>query len=127
MSLEVTFPREALDAVASRMERDLAAGPGARGPGAASRPPRPSPGSGPPAVRILGIPWGIFFYSTFFTSVWVWLYAVAGGLLRLASYLGLVLRGLRGILDIQNKPLRSIGMVSNLLITLVYMGMPFWR
>jgi len=68
-----------------------------------------------------GLPsFGICFYSTFFTSVWVWLYASSGLVVRLGQYLGISLRGLKMILDIDKKPLRSMGLVAMLLVTLVY-------
>lgn len=61
-------------------------------------------------------PFGIFFYSAFFTSVWVWLYALSGATVKLANYLGLGLTHLRTVLDIENKPLRCIGLVTDGLI-----------
>lgn len=70
---------------------------------------------------------GICFYSTFFTSVWVWLYALSGAAVKLTEYLGTGLSRLRAILDIDNKPLRSLGFVSMLLVTVAYLIMPFVR
>lgn len=64
---------------------------------------------------------GIFLYSTFFTSVWVWLYALSGLIVKLGQYLGLGFSWLRAILDIENKPLRSMGMVLNILITILFL------
>lgn len=72
-------------------------------------------------------PLGIFFYSTFFTSVWVWLYALSGLALKLAQHLGVGLGFLKRVLDIDNKPLRSIGFVSMMLVTLIYLIVPFVR
>ncbi|MFQ6029940.1 MAG: hypothetical protein ACE5Q6_20900 [Dehalococcoidia bacterium] len=47
---------------------------------------------------------GIFFYSTFVTSVWLWLYALSTFVVKLGW--------LKSILDIKDKPLRSLGIVS---------------
>jgi len=63
----------------------------------------------------------IFFSSTFFTSVWVWLYAGSGLLVKLGQYLGIGVKVLKVVLDIENKPLRSMGYVAILLVTLVYL------
>ena len=68
---------------------------------------------------------GIWFYSTFFTSVWVWLYALSGLTVKLAQYLGVGLGFLKRFVNIDDKPLRSLGFVSMLLITLVYLIAPF--
>lgn len=69
-----------------------------------------------------GLPsFGICFYSTFFTSVWVWVYALSGLVVRLGQYLGISLRGLKMILDLDKKPLRSMGLVAMLLVTLLYL------
>ena len=71
---------------------------------------------------------GIFFYSTFFTSVWVWLYAFSGLVVKLAGYLGIGFNRLKWFLDIENKPLHSLGIISMLLVTLLYLvGAGFYR
>ena len=58
------------------------------------------------------ITFGIFFYSTFFTSVWVWLYAGSIALIRLGAHSAPVLRVLQFALPIRTKPLRAIGTVA---------------
>ena len=74
------------------------------------------------------LPDGVFFYSTFFTSVWVWLYAVAGFALRLTQAVGVGASHLTAVLDVEQKPLRSLGFVSNLLVTLAYvLAWPFLK
>jgi len=55
---------------------------------------------------------GIFFYSTFFTSAWVLLYALSGGLVRLTVGGRPVLHFLKWFLDIENHPVRSIGIIA---------------
>jgi hypothetical protein len=67
--------------------------------------------------------WGVFFYSAFFASVWLWLFAAAGMAIKGMSALGLNLLRVRRVLDIDEKPLRSIGFVGNLLVSIVYVGM----
>ena len=127
MQVDVYFPASQLKAAADQIEREVPSASKVRPP---APPPLAAPGrrrDAPPQFVISGIPWGIFFYSTFFTSVWVWLYAGAGGLLRLAASLGITFRRMRWFLDIENKPLRSLGMVSIVLITLGYLVMPLVR
>jgi len=128
LQVTIDVPASRLKSAAAQIEAELSAPPGRRPPAAQSQPTRAARRGEPPlTVRISGPPWGIFFYSTFFTSVWVWLYALAGGLLKLAQALGVAWRGLRWLLDIEQKPLRSMGLVANLLITLVYLVMPIVR
>lgn len=71
-------------------------------------------------------PSGIFFYSTFFTSVWVWLYALSGFIVKLGEYLGVGFSWLKAILDIRNKPLRSMGLILDILISIAFLiSLPF--
>jgi hypothetical protein len=67
-----------------------------------------------------GVAAGIWFYSAFFTSIWVWLYAASGGAVKLAHYVGRGVTSLRLFLDIEDKPIRSIGVMSMGLVTAVY-------
>jgi len=69
----------------------------------------------------------VFFYSTFFTSVWVWLFALSGMVVKIAGYFTSVLSRIAKILDIENKPLRSMGFVSIALVTLLFLVSPFLR
>jgi hypothetical protein len=67
----------------------------------------------------------VFFYSTFFTSVWLWLYAasvlVSRVLLRMNSGVGLLLR----VTDVENQPFRSMGFVSVLIVSALFaLGLP---
>jgi len=72
-----------------------------------------------------GLPLGIFFYSAFFTSVWLWLYAasvlVSRVLLRMNSGVGFLLR----VTDVERQPFRSMGFVSIILVSgLFALGLP---
>ena len=64
---------------------------------------------------------GIWFYSAFFTSVWIWLYALSCVAVKLGEYLGLSIGIMKKLFDIENKPLRSLGMISNAIITVLYL------
>lgn len=75
----------------------------------------------------LSSPVGILFYSTYVTSVWVWLYSLSGLVVKIASHFGPLLGNLKVILDIENKPLRSMGFVSIALVSLLYLAVPIWR
>jgi hypothetical protein len=61
---------------------------------------------------------GIFFCSTFVTSVWVWLYMLGGLVIKAIQYLGLGTGKLRRWLDIEKQPMLAIGYVCMMLITL---------
>jgi hypothetical protein len=72
-----------------------------------------------------GVPFGIFFYSAFFTSIWLWLYAASAVLtnvlLRMNSGVGFLLR----VTDVERQPFRSMGFVSVIVVTgLFALGLP---
>jgi len=66
------------------------------------------------------LPYGIWFYAAFFTSVWVWLYAASGLIVRLAQRMDIWSDCLRRLLDIDRKPFQSIGVVAIMLVTLLF-------
>lgn len=65
---------------------------------------------------------GIWFYSTFFTSVWVWLYALAGFAVKLGEVLGLWVGRFKRIMDIHEKPFSSMGYAAMVIVTLGFLG-----
>ena len=73
----------------------------------------------------IGLPFGIFFYSAFFTSVWLWLYAasvlVSRVLLRMNNGVGFLLR----VTDVERQPFRSMGFVSVIIVSALFaLGLP---
>ena len=63
---------------------------------------------------------GIFFYSTFFTSFWVWIYAAAVGTARFLNASANVIRLLKWFLDIEGHPIRSIGVIAGLMTAVLW-------
>ena len=77
-------------------------------------------------ARSIGLPFGVFFYSAFLTSVWLWLYAVsvvlARSLVRAGRGVGFLLK----LTDVENHPFRSMGFTSVVLVSLMFLaGLPF--
>ena len=71
-------------------------------------------------------PAGIFFYSTFFTSAWVWLHCLSGLTIKLSKGFGALTASLKYLLDIDNKPFLSIGIVIIIMTTIIYISVsPF--
>ncbi len=68
---------------------------------------------------------GIWFYSTFFTSVWLWLYVISGLIVKVGIFSGILIGRMRGIFDIDNKPLRSMGLVCILFVSIIFLIVPF--
>jgi hypothetical protein len=68
---------------------------------------------------------GIWLYSTFFTSVWVYLYILSGMIVKVGSFIGILGRLIRKIFDIDNRPLRSMGYVCMVLVSLIFLIAPF--
>jgi hypothetical protein len=66
-----------------------------------------------------------FVYSTYLTSVWIWIYVLSGVVLRLIRKFNWTLGITRKFLNIEEKPLQSIGFISMLIVTVVYIIIPF--
>jgi hypothetical protein len=62
----------------------------------------------------------ILWLPTFFTSIWLWLYAGSGFLLKFARRFDKSLGWFNRRFDIEHKPLSSIGLVAGGLMALVY-------
>jgi|SRR5580658_4149302 hypothetical protein len=60
------------------------------------------------------------FFPTLLTSVWLWLYAGAGFLLKAARRFDLGFDWFNRKFDIEKKPLQSIGLVAGALVAVVY-------
>lgn len=77
--------------------------------------------SGPLDV-LVGRSWfSPFFYSAFFTSLWLWLYAlsvlVSRALVKANAGVGFLLN----LTDVEEHPLRALGFVSILPVSLVFL------
>lgn len=64
-------------------------------------------------------PMGVLFYSTFFTSIWLWLYFLSGIVVRVLSRSRKIIRVLQDWLDIENHPLQTMGVVAGGLVALL--------
>ena len=70
---------------------------------------------------------GVYVYSTYFTSVWIWLYVASGLIVRVLIGANFVIKMTRQLLDIKGQPLRSLGFVSMFIVTSIYVIIPFLR
>lgn len=64
---------------------------------------------------------GVTFLSTFFTSAWLWVYLGAGVLIRLVNMLSRGRMKIAGLLDTNKTPILSIGFISCLLVSIVFL------
>jgi hypothetical protein len=62
----------------------------------------------------------LWVYPAFFTSIWLWLYAGSGFLLKAARRFDAVVNFMSKHMDIEHKPLQSIGLVSGVVVVLTY-------
>lgn len=62
----------------------------------------------------------LWFYPTFFTSIWLWLYAGSGFLLKGARRFDSVFQWFNSKADIEKHPLSSIGLVAGALVAVIY-------
>lgn len=72
---------------------------------------------------------GIWFYAPCFPFVWVWLYILSGVLIRGATAWGLLHAPGRalGLLDIDTRPLHTLGAVAVGIVSVVYWTAVFWQ
>ncbi|NET39058.1 MAG: hypothetical protein F6K19_44975 [Cyanothece sp. SIO1E1] len=63
----------------------------------------------------------VFFYTTFFTSIWIWGYLLSGLILKLITPFRGGLLFLKSKLDIDNKPFRSMGVIIVTIISIIYL------
>jgi len=61
-----------------------------------------------------------FFIPGFFTSIWLWLYAGSGFLLKAARRFDIGFNWFNRKFDIEKKPLQSIGLVAGALVAVAY-------
>ena len=64
--------------------------------------------------------WLVFVIPAFFTSIWLWLYAGSGFLLKAARRFDIGFDWFNRKFDIEKKPLQSIGLVAGALVAVVY-------
>ena len=62
----------------------------------------------------------LWFFPAFFTSIWLWLYAGSGFLLKFARRFDIGFQWFNRHFDIENKPLQSIGLVAGAFVALIY-------
>ena len=72
---------------------------------------------------------GVWFYTPCFPFVWVWLYLLSGVLIRGAAACGLMRASRRtpGLLDIDARPLHTLGAVAVGVVSVVYWTALLWR
>lgn len=66
------------------------------------------------------VPLSVWFYASFLTSVWAVLYAGSWATVRAAGLLGIGLDYWRRLADIEEKPIRSLGLAAMLITTVAY-------
>jgi hypothetical protein len=75
------------------------------------------------AATVLRSGWPInllIIFPAFSTSIWLWLYAGSGFLLKAAQRFDIGFQWFNRIFDIENHPLSSIGLVAGALVAIVY-------
>lgn len=78
----------------------------------------PINGKESPGILEMDLAWLV--YPAFFTSIWLWLYAGSGFLLRAARRLDIGFAWFNRHFDIEKKPLQSIGLVAGAIVAVVY-------
>jgi hypothetical protein len=76
-----------------------------------------------PRKDIIALGFGAWFYGTYATSIWLWLYVVSTVLVKGAQAAGVATFRMRWFLDLRNQPFRSLGFVSALITFVVLLSM----
>ena len=69
----------------------------------------------------------VYLYTTFFTSIWLWLYALSTWIIRFLHRLISAFQRAISPLDLESKPFTSIGVVSMAITTLLFAAIPVTR
>ena len=75
-------------------------------------------------ITLSSPPIGVFFYSTFITSIWIYIYILSAFIAYLVTKILPKAHSIIGLFDIDNKPIRSLGYVSILIVTCIFVTMP---
>lgn len=70
--------------------------------------------------------YSIWIYSTFFTSIWIWVFVISSLFVKVFALFGFGIKKMGRLFDIEDKPLRSIGFVGMILVTLIFVILPFF-
>lgn len=62
----------------------------------------------------------LWFYPAFFTSIWLWLYAGSGFLLKAARQFDIGFQWFNSKVDIEKKPLSAIGLVAGCIVAVLW-------
>ena len=62
--------------------------------------------------------------AAFISSIWLWLYAISGVLIRIGRRSEVILNWFTRRFDIEKKPLRALGLVAGALAALPYFEAP---
>ncbi len=74
------------------------------------------------AARFSGdsLKYGVYFWTTFFTSFWIWIYLLGIGVIRFSRILGFGWKFLRdSFLNIEDKPYESMGFVTSSTVLII--------
>ncbi len=66
-----------------------------------------------------GAPVGVWFYSTFFTSVWLWLFVLSAIAVAIGRYLGKWFTWLRRMFTPKARPLNFLGIVTSIIVATI--------
>ncbi|MEQ8331274.1 MAG: hypothetical protein RH859_12515 [Longimicrobiales bacterium] len=81
--------------------------------------------AGDVSYAMSNVPLGIFFYSTFLTSVWLWLYALSVPLSRVLVRAGRGMGFLLRAADVSRHPFQALGFASVLVVSALFLcGLP---
>lgn len=68
---------------------------------------------------------GIFFYSTFFTSIWIYMYVISGMVVKVGVYLKFSVGFLGKFFNIDDEPIRFMGYVCMVIASLIFLIVAF--
>lgn len=64
---------------------------------------------------------GVWFYSTFFTSIWIYLYVISGLIVKLGVKSGILVGRIGEIFNVSEKPLRVMGYICIIFVSIIFL------
>lgn len=77
-------------------------------------------------ARSIALMNGISIYTSLFTSIWIWFFALSGASLKVVQKLQIGINFLKRILDIKNEPFKAMGFTSIIFVSFIYLLIGFF-
>lgn len=74
----------------------------------------------------IDLPIAVWLYSTFFTSIWIWLFFISSMVIKTLNSMGIGIKKIGKFFNTKEKPLSSLGFMAMILVTILFAVLPFF-